>query len=106
MGGDLVGCDNCISSYCESCIDRNLGHQHLAKVKENDDWSCYSCDPSATLSLRWENTKAASVRARVSHADVNTPCDAIANVRIAVAGRKEEGKGSHDEEIQGAVREG
>ena len=73
MGGDLVGCDNCVSSYCESCIDRNLGHQHLAKVKENVDWSCYSCDPSATLSLRWENTKAASVRARVSHADVNTP---------------------------------
>ena len=54
MGGDLVGCDGCISSYCEECIKSNLGKKHLDCVKKNDDWRCYSCDPSPTAELRWE----------------------------------------------------
>ena len=54
VGGDLVGCDNCISSYCEDCITRNLGKRTLAKIKKNNDWHCFSCDGSPVAELRWE----------------------------------------------------
>ena len=57
VGGDLVGCGRCVSSYCESCIEHNLGKKHLEQVKQTDDWCCYSCDPTPTLSLRWDNKK-------------------------------------------------
>ena len=62
VGGDLVGCDRCISSYCECCIKRNLGKKHLGKVKKTEDWACYSCDPTPTISLRWDNKKSDTVR--------------------------------------------
>lgn len=58
VGGDLVGCDDCVSSYCESCIERNLGKEHLDKVKKSRSWSCCSCDLSAVTSMRWSNAKA------------------------------------------------
>ena len=59
-----MGCDRCISSYCECCIKRNLGKKHLEKVKKTEDWACYSCDPTPTISLRWDNKKSDTVRTR------------------------------------------
>jgi hypothetical protein len=61
MGGDIVGCDHCISSYCEGCIKRNLGKKVLTAVKNNDDWHCYSCKPSPIKKLRWENLQERAV---------------------------------------------
>ena len=55
VGGDLVGCDHCISAYCEQCIERNLGREQLDAVKKLKEWECYSCDPAPTAPLRWGN---------------------------------------------------
>ena len=63
VGGDLVGCDNCISSYCEDCITRNLGKRTLAKIKKNNDWHCFSCDGSPVAELRWEPVRVPCGRA-------------------------------------------
>eukprot|EP01043_Picozoa_sp_COSAG02_P063629 COSAG02_NODE_9073_length_2341_cov_7.577163_3_plen_298_part_01 len=61
-----MGCDRCISSYCESCIEHNLGGEHLHKVKNTADWGCYSCDPTPTSALRWDSKKSGTVRAQDS----------------------------------------
>ena len=70
VGGDLVGCDDCVSSFCESCIEQNLGKQHLDKVKKSDSWSCYSCDLSEVTALRWSNANAGGT-ATPSHTATN-----------------------------------
>jgi hypothetical protein len=54
VGGDLVGCDHCVSSYCELCMERNMGKKHLETVKKSEDWCCYSCEPGPTEALRWD----------------------------------------------------
>ena len=59
MGGDLVGCDNCICSFCQTCIGRNLGKPHLKKVLSNDNWECYMCKPEAASKVKWKPPKAA-----------------------------------------------
>ena len=31
-------------------------------MKKTEDWACYSCDPTPTISLRWDNKKSDTVR--------------------------------------------
>lgn len=62
VGGDLVGCDHCVSSYCELCIERNMGKVHLDAVKHRETWRCYSCDPEPMEALRWNNMQDCVVR--------------------------------------------
>lgn len=87
VGGDLVGCDRCISSYCESCIQQNLGKKHLQKVKNTNDWGCYSCDPTPTSDLRWDNKKSGTVRAQDTLVSTLS-CPIALTVRVAMAGVK------------------
>ena len=65
VGGDLVGCDGCVSSFCQKCITRNLGKAHLKKVLSNDNWECYMCKPEDAAKAKWapKSTKAAVRRA-------------------------------------------
>ena len=46
-GGNLVCCDTCDKSFCQSCIARTAGKGYLKKILSADtDWNCFMCDPS------------------------------------------------------------
>ncbi|KAF1745110.1 hypothetical protein MXB_2071 [Myxobolus squamalis] len=45
-GGNLVCCDYCDKSFCNTCISRNFGDDYFSKaVLQLDKWTCFSCDP-------------------------------------------------------------
>ena len=54
-GGDgrLVCCDSkqCTASFCETCIERNIGADALAQITadDTDEWHCFLCRPVAEL---------------------------------------------------------
>ena len=43
-GGNLLGCDECIESFCRQCIQRNLGRGAISAAENSDNWKCYICD--------------------------------------------------------------
>ena len=46
-GGNLVCCDTCDKSFCQSCITRTTGKRYLKKILSSEtDWNCFMCDPS------------------------------------------------------------
>eukprot|EP01051_Picozoa_sp_SAG22_P005530 SAG22_NODE_331_length_12174_cov_12.920497_2_plen_477_part_00 len=47
VGGELVGCDNCISAFCRGCISRNFGPEGLEAVLAEKEWACFRCDRMA-----------------------------------------------------------
>ena len=52
VGGELIGCNSCVGSFCRGCIGRNFGGvAAVAAVLGEEDWSCYRCDPSALAGL-------------------------------------------------------
>lgn len=44
-GGDLLLCSNeeCNHAFCVECIEKNFNINELNRVKDSNDWSCYSC---------------------------------------------------------------
>ena len=51
-GGNLVCCDTCDKSFCQSCIARTAGKGYLKKILSADtDWNCFMCD-SSPLSMQ------------------------------------------------------
>eukprot|EP01052_Picozoa_sp_SAG31_P077203 SAG31_NODE_36549_length_312_cov_0.957746_1_plen_57_part_01 len=57
-----MGCDNCIVSFCQDCISRNLGKKGLKQILADDDWSCFHCNPKPTAKLKYKPPKKAAVR--------------------------------------------
>eukprot|EP01049_Picozoa_sp_SAG25_P003506 SAG25_NODE_202_length_11981_cov_16.926612_8_plen_360_part_00 len=57
MGGELVGCDHCISSFCKECITRNVGKRALNAVLQNESWHCYMCKPDDVAKCKWKPPK-------------------------------------------------
>lgn len=51
-GGTLFICSVCICGFCPKCIKKNLGSHILKKVKEDDNWLCYICEPKPLWHLR------------------------------------------------------
>lgn len=71
VGGDLVGCDNCIASFCQDCVTRNLGKKGLNAILKDDDWNCFQCNPKPTAKLKYKPLAKKAVSfpgaARVQH---------------------------------------
>lgn len=53
-GGDIVCCDYCDKSFCETCIARISGKKHLHYLleTENSDFLCYLCDSSPVSKMQ------------------------------------------------------
>merc|ERR1712223_1976490 len=51
-GGSLIICDKCHLAFCEKCIEINLGKETLTKIKEAEEWKCFSCDPSQIYGVK------------------------------------------------------
>ena len=49
-GGDLLGCDECVESFCKKCIKRNFGRAE-AQMIEAAKWKCFCCDPKPLRKL-------------------------------------------------------
>lgn len=47
---DLFVCANsengCIHQFCDTCINEHLGDKYLSTVRNDEDWKCFSCDPT------------------------------------------------------------
>ena len=44
QGGTLLGCDDCIESFCKHCIKRNFGRQTCQEIEDKPRWKCFICD--------------------------------------------------------------
>merc|ERR1711892_1137245 len=51
-GGNLLGCDDCIESFCRQCIQRNFGRGGISAAEETDNWKCYLCNPRPIRKLQ------------------------------------------------------
>ncbi|CAG0880380.1 unnamed protein product [Cyprideis torosa] len=58
-GGELLCCSFCTSSFCKSCIRRNLGRSYLKSADDADSWKCLVCDNGPIKGLQ---KKAAAVK--------------------------------------------
>ena len=65
-GGDLVLCDFCDKSFCQSCIARISGNDHLKNLLsiEDAEFTCYLCDP---LPLERQKKLLQSLQSMLSH---------------------------------------
>lgn len=51
-GGNLLGCDSCIESFCRQCIQRNLGRGAISAAENSDNWKCFICDTQPVKKLQ------------------------------------------------------
>ena len=50
--GNLIYCDKCKAPFCEECIVRNVGAEYYDSLSENEEWSCFICDPVPIMATR------------------------------------------------------
>eukprot|EP01052_Picozoa_sp_SAG31_P061287 SAG31_NODE_20379_length_576_cov_1.079665_1_plen_127_part_01 len=43
VGGDMVGCDSCVSAFCRGCVIRNFDEEMLESVLTDPNWKCFRC---------------------------------------------------------------
>lgn len=51
-GGELILCDNCTSSFCRRCLQRNMGREYITEITSSDTWKCLRCNPRQLDDLR------------------------------------------------------
>ena len=51
QGGNLLGCDECVESFCRPCIQRNLGRAGITEAECSSKWQCYICQPDKIKKL-------------------------------------------------------
>lgn len=60
-GGDLLGCDECVESFCKKCIKRNFGRNEVTDI-QTSKWRCFVCDTEPLKPLLKEARKVMEAR--------------------------------------------
>ncbi|CAH1155283.1 unnamed protein product [Phaedon cochleariae] len=73
QGGGVLCCNVCPMVFCKMCIRINFGISKYAEIRDNDDWKCFSCDPSQIMAFKVQcHEYARYVQSKMCMADSET----------------------------------